>query len=188
VVCKGSIWKSDLARFEEHQLQEIQILLNVKAAVFWDVTPCILVEMLWHFRGTYGVAGCRDYYSKEISSELLEHFCLTAWHHIPMGNTMSTSELIPSIHCLHNEWYLFCLQILQNSGLQQQQQQQQHSRWVKIKDFITQTNPYTECPFYTLGMFCIRYKVNLHFFLCLSLPTEVRCTRQVEVPFHLLSL
>lgn len=57
----------------------------------------------------------------EISSETLEHFYLTAWHHIPKGNTVRVTGLILSIHCLGDDWHLFYLQILQNSGLQQQQ-------------------------------------------------------------------
>jgi hypothetical protein len=31
--------------FEETKLQDIKILLNMKAAIFWNVTPCILIEM-----------------------------------------------------------------------------------------------------------------------------------------------
>jgi len=57
----------------------------------------------------------------EISLETLKHLRLTACHHIPNDNTVSVTDLILSMHCFGDSWRLFCLQILQNSGLQQQQ-------------------------------------------------------------------
>jgi hypothetical protein len=153
VVCKGFNWKTDLASFEEHQRQEIKIVLNVKGAVLWDVTPCILVEMHWHFRGTYGVV----VYCDHAGSRLLWNVRVDIYPDDCWRNFLwNTGTLLPDCmashpHGQHHErlisyrayiafmWYLFCLQILQNSGLQQQQ----HSGWVKMKDFIIRTNPYT---------------------------------------------
>jgi len=64
----------------------------------------------------------------EMSSDTLEHLRLTACNQIPKYNTVRVTDLILSMRCFGDNWHLFCLQILQNSGLQQQQQQQQHNR------------------------------------------------------------
>jgi hypothetical protein len=50
-------------------LVRLQVLTeaNMKMAVFWDVAPCSLVEIDWHFRGAYCLHNQGDAYSEGTS-------------------------------------------------------------------------------------------------------------------------
>jgi len=44
-LAKGSPESQNVRALKRISFQDIKILLNMRAAILWDVTPCILIEM-----------------------------------------------------------------------------------------------------------------------------------------------
>jgi hypothetical protein len=72
--------------FPQHSVLKLPLSLN--STIFWNVTPCIMVNMYWHFRGTY-CPYLQRRTGSQAKEQLLITFILQLWRNFDNFHTVS---------------------------------------------------------------------------------------------------